>query len=152
MIRVARTISLISLAVASACDPIAGVHLRQGFTPVPSPNCVRNALVGSPLVSQLQTGESDRGEVFAFTLALPESLGLGGIMAPRLAVANVASDTGDLQLFLGYFHAFKLSKEKIDRLATVGKSVFDRVNGACGSTARPVVTCRYYAPFHWSSC
>ena len=141
------------LVAIGACDPIAGVQVRQALAPAPAAECVRAALSASPFVTGAEWSEAiSRPPAYALTLQLQDSLGLAAAMPPKVEVVPVSADTSELRVYIGYFHATTVSEQRARRLAAVATPIVARVHDTCVPSSPMPPSCRIVGPGRSKPC
>src|SRR5262245_32413142 len=111
----------------TACDPVAGILVRQRLSPVPSRDCVQASLQSTRLITDTRDRELLRGERgYALTLFLPDSASRRGLpMPPMLTMLAAAPDTAELQLRILYFGALpsSLDSTRVQRLVDLARPI-----------------------------
>jgi hypothetical protein len=151
------TLSSALVAIATACDPVAGVTLRQSLTPSPKAECVRTALAASPLVRHTAPIEVERfRKGFSINFFLQDTVAVPGApLPPWLELVEERRDTADLRLFIGYFgrRASDIGQPRVDSLLSVVTPIADAIRVACAPNPPVLVSCRVEGGFDRSrSC
>ena len=132
---------------ATACDPIAGIAVRQQFSPAPTPDCVRSAIVALPFVHTATPQDmfDPRTRGYAFSIALRDSLGpTKRPMPPRLEMIARAPDTLELELNIHYFGeaTWHLDSSAVARLVDIARPVTRAIHDACAPSSPAAPVCR----------
>jgi hypothetical protein len=140
----AASLRVLVLVLVAACDPIAGVSLRQSLRPAPAFDCVRAALAASPLVAGVQPLEyQPRSGMRSLALFLRDTVTAPGAMPPRVDLVMLRGDTTELRVFVGYFGATtsRLKPASVARLTAAAEPIARLIRAACAPDAPVAVRC-----------
>ena len=134
-----------SLVLASACDPIAGVYIRQQLAPAPAADCVRTALASSPLITAVTPLGSPAAPRYSYSVDLRASSVGGPTRSATVTLANDTTATG-AQLTVSVLQrgemTFTMGSENAKYYAMLASEVADVVRAACAPGAPEKVACR----------
>ena len=138
---------VLPISIAAACDPIAGITVRQRLSPAPASNCVRSALTALPLVDNVIPGDllAGRERGYALSIGLRDSVGRAGVpMPPRLEMIELTPDTMELRLRIDYFGqtTWNLDSAKVGRLINMARPMTRAIHDTCAPSSQPTPICR----------
>lgn len=129
---------------ALACDPMAGIVLRQPLGVAPTRECIRAALGSSPLVASVQ-GSYGKDELTGYSIGftLRDSVPAHRVMPPNLAVV-VRDNEVAVEVSMFYFGrtTFTLTGQEIDDLSAAATPIARLIRDSCAPSSRSVATCR----------
>jgi hypothetical protein len=134
-----------SLVLASACDPNAGVYIRQQLAPAPAADCVRTALLSSPLIAAVTPLSSPAAPRYSYRVDLRDSTLAGPARSVTVTLANDTAATV-AQLSVSVLRrgemTFTMGSERAQYYAMLASQVADVVRAACAPGAPEKVSCR----------
>jgi len=129
----------VGCAVATACDPMAYIVVRQPLQPLGQPECLRKALTTSPQVAWLEPKKDPNAT--HFQIAVRDSLGGTSVSGGEfsLQTGKDSVEQGVIQFMWIGTLASRPADVK-DRSLALGAKVLESVRRACapGSVAPPV--------------
>ena len=139
------SLGVASLVLTSACDPIAGVYVRQQLTPAPAAECVRTALASSPLIAAVTPVGSPSPPRYSYRVDVRDSTLADPPRSATVTLANDAVTTG-AQLSVSVLQrgqmTFTMGSESAQYYAMLASQVADVVRAACAPGAPMKVSCR----------
>ena len=140
------SLGMASLVVASACDPIAGVYIRQRLAPAPAADCVHAALASSPLTAAVSPlGAPSPPRFQSYRVDLRASTGAGPTRSAQVTLATDSAATSarlSVSVLLRGEMTFTMGSERAKYYAMLASQVADVVRAACAPGAPEKVSCR----------
>jgi hypothetical protein len=133
------------LAAVAACDPLAGVYVRQSLSPAPAPGCVRATLAASALVASVDAPDvgPDSSSV-AYVLRVRDSTAIDGVRDAHLTMER--GSTGFALLSVDFVQrgqmTFTFGGARARHLATLGSRLARAVRAACAPQSPNDESCR----------
>ena len=133
------------VVLASACDPIAGVYVRQQLAPAPAVDCVRTALESAPFIAAVAPSGFPSPPRYSYRVDLRDST-VGG--PTRSATVTLANDTAATaaQLSVSVLRrgemTFTMGAKRAQYYAMLASQVADVVRAACAPGAPAKLSCR----------